>query len=81
MSDTKKIKQAVKEFFNGEKYVYATPDTLNHNSNFYGDTRVCRLCQRDVVGCIEMMESMCDDNEDPIEIVLDDLQYEKPSKN
>lgn len=77
-TSTKEIKKAVKDFLNGEKYVYATPDTKNHSANFYGDTKICCLCQRDVVSCIETMETMIDSNYSAIDTVLNDLQFERP---
>ena len=76
------VKKKVKQFFAGSKYVYATPGTTNYNANFYGDTTICRLCQRDVIGCIDSAGDWGDMTLDErIETVLDDLQYDKPVNN
>jgi hypothetical protein len=86
MSDSKKIKQAVKDFFNSEnvKYVYATPYTKNHSANYYGDSRICKLNQGDVVSSIENAidnwdwDKSDDAVQDAIDTILSDLQYTKP---
>lgn len=92
-ADAKYIRAAVREFFAGRRHVYADPASENHSANFYGDTYICKLSQREVCACIEMAANswnLCDEDGEPltdnelldaaIEAVTDDLQYDRPRR-
>lgn len=87
----KQVREHVRGFFAGRKYVYATPGTDNHSANFYGYESICKLNQRDVIGSIEAAIASWhfpDEDGEPltgnelieaaVEAVINDLQYDRP---
>ena len=77
----KNVKQAVNDYFDSAHagdVVYATPGTGNHSANFYGDTVICELSKQDVVACIECASDWGMNEDETIDAVLSDLQYDRP---
>lgn len=54
---SEKNRQRIEDFFDGQKTVFATPNTDNHSANFYGDTHICRLTVDDVCSAVEVSDS------------------------
>lgn len=80
------IKNTVEQFFAGQSVVYATPGTPNHTANFYGDDYVCPLTPDDVCRAVECaaeswsFEGGADPYEAALDVILSDLQHEKPEE-
>ena len=82
----------IDKLFEDQEFVYAIPHTDNHCANFYGDTYVCELSKSDVVSCVDCARdqgwsAVEDDGEyrdmtedEIVDIILDDLQLDKPEE-
>lgn len=90
-SATNEIKAAVKTFMGSRRVCWATPGTEAHSSNFYGDEYACRFDRAGLLGLIAMaLENWDekDENDEPrkltteeaIDLILSDMQFERPTE-